>query len=332
MDKKIIWCLVVYSIILATIATASIEIGIDLPKSEYRPGDTVLSTVGITSDEIFEGTLSMHYQTDSDEYTPEAYMEKISIKPGDELIFTFPEQITSTNPSGQYLAVAQVLDMEENVIISSRKPFDVSGTDKFLQLNTSICNHGDCTSRVFTKGDELILGYSANTNETDVESTLIYPDKTYIQIDLPSTIIVEQVGTYQVLTTGSKKGYHKSNQIDEFGVIDKIVVIKKIDSCNADGNCDDNENHQTCPQDCLSGQADNYCDGYIDNICDPDCEEKNDPDCYKEEVLQKIKSDIKYTETFDSYTASEKRFLLIMTIVVVMMLAAIIYFIKKNMR
>jgi len=38
-------------------------------------------------------------------------------------------------------------------------------------------------------------------------------------------------------------------------------------------------NHNNCPQDCPSGQKDNYCDQQADTICDPDCEAAKDPDC-----------------------------------------------------
>ena len=41
------------------------------------------------------------------------------------------------------------------------------------------------------------------------------------------------------------------------------------------------EDYSTCPEDCPSGGADEYCDGIRDNICDPNCVEfeEYDPDC-----------------------------------------------------
>ncbi len=35
--------------------------------------------------------------------------------------------------------------------------------------------------------------------------------------------------------------------------------------------CDNTENYETCPLDCLLNQSDNLCLPYDDGICDPDC-------------------------------------------------------------
>jgi len=45
--------------------------------------------------------------------------------------------------------------------------------------------------------------------------------------------------------------------------------------------CDPNESFGDCPQDCKSGQKDNYCDKQKDGICDPDCGNNSslDADC-----------------------------------------------------
>lgn len=49
--------------------------------------------------------------------------------------------------------------------------------------------------------------------------------------------------------------------------------------CNNDGECNDGENYQTCPLDCSSGEADDYCDGVRDGKCDSDCYITQDLDC-----------------------------------------------------
>lgn len=50
--------------------------------------------------------------------------------------------------------------------------------------------------------------------------------------------------------------------------------------CNADELCDvqSGENYLTCPEDCLTGSADGFCDGASDGRIDPDCDEGYDPD------------------------------------------------------
>jgi hypothetical protein len=58
----------------------------------------------------------------------------------------------------------------------------------------------------------------------------------------------------------------------------KSMVIKV--NCVADGICqvDAAENYYSCPDDCSSGGADNYCDGAADGVIDPDCDSGYDQD------------------------------------------------------
>ncbi|MBW2978054.1 hypothetical protein KY331_04370 [Candidatus Woesearchaeota archaeon] len=57
------------------------------------------------------------------------------------------------------------------------------------------------------------------------------------------------------------------------------VEVRYLGVCKGNGICENKENYQNCPQDCFSGQKDNYCDSISDNICDPDCPSQADPDC-----------------------------------------------------
>ena len=62
----------------------------------------------------------------------------------------------------------------------------------------------------------------------------------------------------------------------------KVIFETKIDLCNDNGVCESNkdENHLSCPNDCVSGTKDNYCDRVLDGICDVDCAIKElDIDC-----------------------------------------------------
>jgi hypothetical protein len=54
--------------------------------------------------------------------------------------------------------------------------------------------------------------------------------------------------------------------------------------CNFNFQCEKElgESYATCPQDCLSGGDDNYCDQRRDGLCDPDCGQSLDADCFTE--------------------------------------------------
>ncbi|MBN1502435.1 hypothetical protein JW930_02745 [Candidatus Woesearchaeota archaeon] len=56
-----------------------------------------------------------------------------------------------------------------------------------------------------------------------------------------------------------------------------ITAIAEDYTCG-DMICEKNENYLVCPQDCISGVKDNYCNNARDRVCDPDCY-GGDPDC-----------------------------------------------------
>ncbi len=60
------------------------------------------------------------------------------------------------------------------------------------------------------------------------------------------------------------------------------VNFPNEDKCG-NAKCDENENYNVCPVDCMSGLGDGYCDEVKDDKCDPDCLQSEDPDCKKKE-------------------------------------------------
>ncbi len=61
----------------------------------------------------------------------------------------------------------------------------------------------------------------------------------------------------------------------------KTSIAHFADLCG-DNICQESESYESCPSDCLSGSADDYCDRAADKICDPDCAEERDVDCLVE--------------------------------------------------
>jgi len=61
--------------------------------------------------------------------------------------------------------------------------------------------------------------------------------------------------------------------------VTELMGLTFNESFCGDGACGMPENNKTCPQDCPSGEIDEYCDGVADKICDPDCNPGEDTDC-----------------------------------------------------
>lgn len=70
--------------------------------------------------------------------------------------------------------------------------------------------------------------------------------------------------------------------INKKHIIILMLILATLPIINAfecgDKVCEIAETYNSCPADCQSGGADNYCDKVKDNICDPDCFGQ-DPDC-----------------------------------------------------
>lgn len=64
-----------------------------------------------------------------------------------------------------------------------------------------------------------------------------------------------------------------------------VVLEKELVFCNNNGLCEPSKKESllSCPSDCKSGTADNYCDSILDGVCDEDCvsqgRREKDVDC-----------------------------------------------------
>ena len=65
---------------------------------------------------------------------------------------------------------------------------------------------------------------------------------------------------------------------DQYGNQIESLTTSITVLCNPDGNCDKDENHLFCPEDCTIGLKDDNCDAVEDGINDPDCAYGIDPD------------------------------------------------------
>lgn len=112
--------------------------------------------------------------------------------------------------------------------------------------------------KVFIKGDSILLDYSSNIQGINIDSKLTYPDGKKEQINLPKSIKADEIGTYELELTVSKQGYKIITKKEQFGVIEKQAEISNFGTrldgdniCNNNGNCENEENIENCPVDCL---------------------------------------------------------------------------------
>ncbi len=174
-------------------------------------------------------------------------------------------------------------------IVSIVEPYEIVETKQFkvianpsFEFNVFTCKDSVChnKSKVFVQDKEIYLNYNSEVENPTITATLISPDKTTKQLNLPTSVKANQIGTYKLKVTASKENYRTMQVSTDFGVIKNEADIK-IESVTCDNNriCGKGENYKNCPQDCPSGSKDGYCDKVSDGICDPDCASHKDKDC-----------------------------------------------------
>tara|TARA_Y100000310_G_scaffold344863_1_gene460091 strand:- start:617 stop:1714 length:1098 start_codon:yes stop_codon:yes gene_type:complete len=164
--------------------------------------------------------------------------------------------------------------------ILEKKSFEII-TNPSFGFNILTCKDSNCAeqTKIFILNQDIYLDYTSEVSEPIITATLTSPDNSVNQLDLSTSIKAEQIGTYILEVKASKQGYKTNIKKTQFGVIEKESKIESVSICNSNGMCNNGENSQNCPQDCLTGKKDGLCDGYKDKICDPDCSGTDDPDC-----------------------------------------------------
>ena len=100
-----------------------------------------------------------------------------------------------------------------------------------------------------------------------------------------------------------------------------IQQVYAVDISCGNNVCNVNENYYSCPNDCKSGEKDNFCDQVMDSVCDPDCEQ-NDPDCRQSE------KEIKLGVLHEKKNKSNN---IVWLLGYIMLIFVIIYFVKKRL-
>ena len=134
---------------------------------------------------------------------------------------------------------------------SQYKSFDII-TDPLLSIQLST------DKKVYSVNEEVIVKSTMDVFPDNVQSSLILPDGTKQDITLPYRFNPNQAGTYTAFVSASKQGYESSEDSYSFAVIEKPAEIRSASQCNANNVCDNNENSQNCPQDCVEKPAPSY--------------------------------------------------------------------------
>jgi hypothetical protein len=118
--------------------------------------------------------------------------------------------------------------------ISLLEPYNLKFEEEFsiinllnLQITPVICKEKDCTTntKVFNQGEKIYFDYICSIENTSIKGTLTFPDSSTQQINFPSSIKANKIGTYKLEITATKEGYNDANSEEQFAVIKNSADI-----------------------------------------------------------------------------------------------------------
>lgn len=110
--------------------------------------------------------------------------------------------------------------------VVSRESFEIIAEPSF-DFDIMLCLDKECLDRsiVFLLGTEIYLDFESAVSGVEVKADLIYPDKSEEEIILPTSLKLEQIGTYDLELIGTSLGYKDKMKTKQFGVIGESVNI-----------------------------------------------------------------------------------------------------------
>lgn len=249
-NKKTCFGLLILMLFLINVFIVTAKITVDLKvKDSFGLGDKTQFDYSISSDYAQDIIFTPHILCPDAPVSP--IQEKTAnIKPGTPYSETYYDLIVdeSLNPQ-TCTAYVQILSPAQQTF---SKQFTIV-TDPSFSFSINTCKDASCAeeSKVFLKNDEIYLDYLSELQDLSITATLTYPDKTTKQMSLPSLIKADQSGTYALDVTASKQGYKTINVQEQFGVIEEEPEIEALTVCNSNSVCDNGEDWQSCPQDCV---------------------------------------------------------------------------------
>ena len=317
--KKIIIVIMLSFLLTLPLAIVNAQsIDISLNQQTFRPGDEIRAKASFTNPESqhLSGHIICNFISLSPGLPPSSFMEKLDLSAGQKSkTFTFSMTVSEWMPEGLYRAEIEIQDEKETMIAKNHRDFKVIGTKRNIDAEVNICKDKECSERnaVFVIGETVYLKLDTFITDFDIDTVLTTPDNEIRHLTFKNNLAsfkADEAGSFSIAISISKEGYlvHKIDK--SIAVIKAPVEIESASVCDADGNCENNENPTNCPQDCPSGIKDDYCDRIIDSICDPDCSSSEDIDCRK-----------KSTKTYLYY---------IITILILILISVIAYIIYKK--
>jgi len=223
-NKKICFGMIFLVItLIQLIFISAISINIDM-KESFSAGEKISFDYTITS------TSSQDIEYLSAVYCPDAPLSLLDIKtttlqanvPIEETYVYMSELSEDIEPQTCDAGVAVLSPIE----ITEETSFEII-TNSSFEFNVLICKDIGCReqTKVFVKRDVVYLDYTSEISDLDVTVILISPNKNSQSLILPTQIVLQQLGNYELQITASKQDYKTVTREIQLGVIAESADI-----------------------------------------------------------------------------------------------------------
>lgn len=211
---KLIFGITLLSIFLLSTISAEITLEINVGDS-FELGEEMFFEYSLSSEEDLEAIILPHILCP---YAPIALLQEktIQLKANQKYSGTYRDQIVQDWFEPQTCtAYVQIISPIQKTVskefqIVTDPPFDFS-----LSLN----------KKIFILNEDITINYESDISNPNIDSILTYPNGNSENINLPTTIPADQIGTYGLDVTASKEGYKTVQLKEQFGVIEQQANI-----------------------------------------------------------------------------------------------------------
>jgi hypothetical protein len=151
-----------------------------------------------------------------------AISDAIEISPNTfEKIGIYKTIINEDFRNGDYSVLIRLTDeMQNNIYDSQNLTFIVEGLPEDFQFDIIF------NKKIFLKDEKINLDYTSEVSSPEITATLTYPSGKSEDLEIPSTLELDEVGTYVVDVGASKEGYKTVQVSKQFGIIEQEANIK----------------------------------------------------------------------------------------------------------
>jgi hypothetical protein len=204
------------------------ELTVTTEKDIYRPGDEIfiINRVKNTADIATGLTIETRVSGVGFTYYPTVMRSGVDLTAGEEKELQFSLYVIDTMPAGEYQVTSSILD-EEDTIKEATCLFEVTGTLGIIDIELLTCRNQSCDNQatLFHRGEVVYLNYISSVQGLSTTATLILPNDTQKQIQMPSSYKPKSSGTYMLRVTASKEGYKTLTKEIEFGVLEAPINV-----------------------------------------------------------------------------------------------------------